>query len=632
MTERADGRHAVAAALLAVGAIAIVTAASIGAMSLADALTATGLPNPGPVTTYGVPAIRAAGEIAAAVAVGGFLFAAFLVPPQASGVLDVGGYRALRLGGVACAIWAICAAMLVVLTVSDVSGIPLRQLGLGEIWAGADLVEITKAWRWTAILAALVAVASVPVLRWTPTPVLLAACCLTLVPVSMSGHSSSGGAHDMATNSMLIHLGAGALWVGGLLMLLAHALRSGTHLDLAARRFSAVALWCFAAIAVSGIINAAIRIRPGELLTDYGLLVVGKVLALCALGGLGWRQRRSGVAALHCDPIARGPLLRLALIEALIFGVTIGIAVGLGRTPPPPATAEPTPAQMVIGFDLAGPPTFARILLDWRFDLMFGTTAIALAVLYAAGVRRLRRRARPWPASRTVFWLTGCATLLVATSSGLGSYMPAMFSMHVVVWTLLSTAIPALLVAGAPVTLALRALPPAGRAAAPGPREWLTALLRSPLAVFLGNPAVASIAFIGGFTVLHTAPVLETAINDHTAHVVTNGYLLVTGCLFFSVVAGRANAPTHRGVLVICSLTAYFGVGLLLIRRDDVLGASFYRSIQLSWHVDLLADQRLGGEIIAGTALLAAVAVLVAALSRWWRDRAKPAPAPHRRS
>ena len=37
--------------LVGVGVLAGATAAGIGALSLADALTATGLPNPGPVTT-----------------------------------------------------------------------------------------------------------------------------------------------------------------------------------------------------------------------------------------------------------------------------------------------------------------------------------------------------------------------------------------------------------------------------------------------------------------------------------------------------------------------------------------------------------------------------------------------------
>ena len=84
--------------LSGVALLAGVTAAGLGALSLADALTATGLPDPGPVTTYGLPFVRAAGEIAAVVAVGSFMFAAFLVPPQPTGVLDAAGYRALRMG------------------------------------------------------------------------------------------------------------------------------------------------------------------------------------------------------------------------------------------------------------------------------------------------------------------------------------------------------------------------------------------------------------------------------------------------------------------------------------------------------------------------------------------------------
>jgi hypothetical protein len=36
----------------------------------------------------------------------------------------------------------------------------------------------------------------------------------------------------LATNSLLIHLIAGALWAGELLALVAHAMRSGEHADL----------------------------------------------------------------------------------------------------------------------------------------------------------------------------------------------------------------------------------------------------------------------------------------------------------------------------------------------------------------------------------------------------------------
>ena len=211
--------------LLGVAALAGVTAAGLGAMTLADALTATGLPDPGPVTTYGLPFVRAAGEIAAVVAVGSFMFAAFMVPPQQNGVLDADGYRALRVGTVASAIWTVCSALLVPLTVSDVTGQPLTsRLSPSDIWAVAGLVETAGAWRWTAVLAAIVTVVSIPVLRWSPTPMLFAGSLVTLLPLALTGHSSSGGSHDLATNSLLIHLIAAALWAGGLLALLVHAL------------------------------------------------------------------------------------------------------------------------------------------------------------------------------------------------------------------------------------------------------------------------------------------------------------------------------------------------------------------------------------------------------------------------
>src|SRR3954463_10551795 len=89
---------AVRPGLFGVARLAGATAAGLGALSLAEALIATGLPNPGAVTTLGLPFVRAVGEIAAVLATGSFLFSAFLVPPQPNGVLDADGYRALRLG------------------------------------------------------------------------------------------------------------------------------------------------------------------------------------------------------------------------------------------------------------------------------------------------------------------------------------------------------------------------------------------------------------------------------------------------------------------------------------------------------------------------------------------------------
>ena len=620
--------HVVWPVLFGVALLAGVTAAGLGALTLADALTATGLPDPGPVTTYGLPFVRAAGEIAGVVAVGSFMFAAFLVPPQQNGVLDADGYRALRVGIVASGAWTVCAALLVPLTVSDVTGQPLTsRLSSSDIWSVASLVETAGAWRWTAFLAAIVTVASIPVLRWSPTPVLFGGSLVTLIPLALTGHSSAGGSHDLATNSLLIHLMSAALWAGGLLALLVHALRGGGHADLSARRFSAVALWCFVAMALSGVVNALVRIRPTDLFDDgYGWLVIAKASALCALGVVGWRQRRSGVAALQSDPEARGPLIRLALTEAMIFGLTFGVAVALSRTPPPPPPIfNPSIPAIEIGYDFAGPPTVARVLFDWRFDLVFGTAAIVMALLYLAGVRRLRRRGDSWPTGRTAAWLLGCLVLLFATSSGVGRYMPAMFSMHMAAHMLLSMLTPVLLVLGAPVTLALRALPTAGKGDPPGPREWLLAALHSRVSRFFTNPIVATVLFVAGFYGLYFGGIFDAAVGTHAAHLAMNLHFLLTGYLFYWVVIGvdptpRPIPPLGKVAMVFASLPLHAFFGVVLMSTKSVLGESFYKSLQLYWHTDLLGDQRLGGGIAWAAGEIPLVVVMIALLVQWTRS------------
>jgi putative copper resistance protein D len=614
--------------LIGVAVLAGCTAAGIGALSLAGALTATGLPDPGPVTTVGLPFVRAAGEIAAVLAVGSFLFAAFLVPPQKSGVLDAGGYRALRLGTIASGAWAVCAALLVPLTISDVSGHRVADLDPGTIWSLTGLINTASAWRWTAILAAAVTLASLSVLRWSWTPPLLAGSVVTLIPLGLTGHSSAGGSHDLATNSLLIHLVAASVWAGGLLALLAHGLRDGDHLGLAARRFSTVALWCWVAMALSGLVNALVRVLPSDLLTTgYGRLVVAKFVALCLLGVLGWRQRRSAVAALQDDRRgARGVLTRLALTEAAVFGLTFGIAVGLGRTaPPPPPARLPTIPEAEIGYDFDGPPTAVRILLDWRFDLIFGTAAIVFAAMYVAAVMRLRRRGDHWPPGRTVSWLLGCLALLFVTSSGVGRYMPAMFSMHMVAHMGLSMLVPILLVLGAPVTLALRALPAAGRDAPPGPREWLLAALHSRLSRFLTNPVVATVLFVAGFYGLYLSNLFDTTVSSHAGHLAMNVHFLLSGYLFYWVVIGvdptpRPIPPLAKVGVVFASLPLHAFFGVVLVGWRKVLGADYYRSLGLSWHTDLMGDQRLGGGIAWAAGEVPLVIVMIALLVQWARS------------
>ncbi|TDP38404.1 cytochrome c oxidase assembly protein [Nocardia ignorata] len=609
------------------GAMAAAVAAIVVALSAAQALSLLGIPDPGALTTYGLPALRALADLSAAVTVGSLLFAAFLLPPKDSGLLEAGGYRAVRRASDAAIVWAVCAALLVPLTVSDTTGQPVGSIWRPEVlWPVIAQVEVAGAWRTTTVLALVLAIGCRLALRWSWTPILLALAIGTMMPLALTGHSSSGGSHDVATNSLILHMISAAVWVGGLVAVLAHAMRGGADTDVAARRFSLAATVAIVVIALSGVINAWVRVPAVDLFTTtYGRLVLAKTAALVLLAGLGFLQRRAALPALAADARDRAALIRFAGVEMLIFAATIGLAVGLGRTPPPPPTSIPTPTEVELGYTVDGPPTVGRLLFDWRFDLIFGTLAIVLAALYLLGVHRLRARGDAWPLGRTIAWVSGCLVLLLATSSGVGRYAPAMFSVHMGAHMALSMLAPILLALGGAVTLALRALTPAGRGGIPGPREWILAAVHNPVSRFLTQPVVASVIFVAGFYALYLGGIFDATVDSHAAHLMMNAHFLISGYLFYWVVIGidpkpREVAPLTKLAMVFGTLPFHAFFGIALMSMTTVLGGWFYRTLDLGWNIDLLADQRNGGSFAWASGEVPLVVVMLALLIQWSRS------------
>ncbi|WNV83195.1 cytochrome c oxidase assembly protein [Umezawaea sp. Da 62-37] len=590
------------------------------------ALLAAGLTSATGNDRIGLIIVRVLTESAAVVTIGSLLLAAFLVRPQASGLLAADGYAALRTAGWTSLLWTLGAVLAVPFTAADAFGQPVLDLfNPAELLQVVGLIEQARAWVITAVIVALIALGTTLVLSWGWTAVLFFLALFALVPVAVTGHSSGGGSHDMATNSLLFHLVAAAVWVGGLIALLAHGRRRGSDLALATTRFSAIALVCWIVMAVSGVVNALVRLPLRDLFTtDYGLLVTAKTAALLLLGGIGYLQRVRGVR----DVVEKGSgraLLRLAGVEVLLMFITLGLAAGLSRTPPPTdGRALPSTVELRIGYDLAGAPTAFRLFFDWRFDLIFGTVSIALAVLYLLGVRRLRKRGDSWPVGRTVAWVLGCATVLFATSSGVGRYAPAMFSVHMEAHMLLSMLAPILLVLGGPVTLALRALPTAGDGP-PGPREWLLAFVQSPVAKVLTNPFVALFLFVGSFYGLYFSGLFDSALPNHWAHLAMNAHFILVGYVFYWPVIGIDPAPNRlpplgRLGLLFASIPFHAFFGIVLMSSQSVIGELYYRSMGLPWVTSQLDDQRLGGGIAWAAGEVPLLVVMVALLVQWARS------------
>src|SRR3954447_12479052 len=623
-------------------AVAVLVAAGLTALTGARPLASLGLPDPGTLTTLALPAMRAVAEIASAVTVGSLLLAAFLVAPQRSGYLDVAGYRAVRAASWAAVAWAAAAALMIPLTVADTLGRPVSDvLSPGLLIDLVPRLEVATAWTLTALLALVVLAGCRTVLSWGWTVVVFALAVFGPVPVAVTGHSATGGSHDVATDSLLLHTVAASLWVGGLVAVLALATgrtpdRAGA-LATAVPRFSRLALVCWLALAVTGVVNALTRVPLGSVFsTGYGLLLLGKTAALVVLGVLGAAHRRSSVdAAARGEPRAR---LRLGGVEILLMLATIGLAVALGRTAPPDTgAAAPSRTEVLLGYDLAGPPTFARLALDWRFDLLFGTAAIALAAVYLLGVRRLRRRGDAWPPGRTLAWLAGCAVLLIATSSGIGRYAPAMFSVHMGEHMLLAMLVPILLVLGGPVTLALRALPTSGRDGPPGPREWLLGAIHSPVARWLTHPLFTLPVFVGSYYVLYFSGLFPAALPQHWAHLLMNAHFIGAGVLFFWPLIGvdpapRRLPPAARLGIVFGSLPFHAFFGVALMGASTAVAERWSRALALPWVPAPLADQKLGGAVAWASGELPLLLVIVALLIQWSRQDERSARRADRRA
>lgn len=608
-------------------------AGPLSALSVGEALQLLGIPDPGPLTTIGLPVVRTATEICVALAIGLAFFATFYTPQQSNGTLDVVGYRSQQWSAVANTAGGVGAALLIPLTLSDQSGMPLGSALAPDRWLLAiSTIDVASSWRWTALLAVAAAVGQRLTLSWRWSVIWLVVSTAALLPVAATGHSSAAGAHDMATNSLVIHLIGTAVWLGGVMAIVLHALRGSPGLGLALRRHSVIATWCLGFVAASGVINALVRVHPGDIVTTtYGWLIVAKAVLIVAVGLMALQVRRRVLGTAAADGrVSRNRVWTFAGAETLVMAITFAVAVSLGRTPPPPPRSIPGVQEVLLGFVLDTPPTLTSVLTQWRFDLIVGTASVACIVLYAWGLITLRRRGDSWPLSRTLFWMAGSVCLFVTVNSGLGMYMMAQFAPHMIGHMMLSMLVPVLLALGGPLTLALRAIAPAGRGNPPGPREWILEFVHNPISRVLTHPIVAMVQFVAGFYLVYFGGFYDSLAADHFGHLFMNIHFLISGYLFYWSIIGvdrspHSFSPLYKLLVLLISLPFHSFFGVMLMRSTEVLAPDWYGGLALPWVGDLLRDQHVGGGIAWGIAEVPLLLVMVALAVQWYRSDQKKA-------
>jgi putative membrane protein len=255
----------------------------------------------------------------------------------------------------------------------------------------------------------------------------------------------------------------------------------------------------------------------------------------------------------------------------------------------------------------AGMPSVGRVLSSWQpTATVLGGCALA-AGLYALGIVR---RGRPWPARRTIAFVSGLAVVVVSLDSGLDTYSEQLASLHMTQHLALTIVAAPLLALGAPVTLALGGA--RGRT-----RAGLVRMIGSAPVHALSRPVSTWLLFVGAIVGWHLSPLYDLSLRHPLLHELEHLVLLTTAVLFWAQVVGLDPLPHRLGAIgrllyLLAAMPAMSLIGLWLVDSRTVRYPAYLaptRALGLS----PLRDQHIAGVIMwGGDALLGAITLMIA--------------------
>jgi putative copper resistance protein D len=524
---------------------------------------------------------------------------------------------------IAALIWAITTGALIVATLANILGTDLSgALDPTSMRSFISQITLGKYMFAQLCLALLVAAIAIRIRGVAGANALLLLSLAAIIAPVFESHSASSGSHALAIGSLVVHVVAISLWVGGLVAIT--FLRAQDR-AIALPRFSALALWAAIAVSASGTANAWSRLNfQSAWSSDYARMVLLKIVLTVALIFFGYLNRRQLKGSLKLDGKQLG---RLLSVEVLIMAVTTFVGSKLS-TMQPPLRAESSvldPGLAVAGIATPPPPNLWRLISLYDPDaLMIGVLITAVA-LYIRGVIILTRRGDKWPVGRTVAFALGISAIDYATSGGLGVYAKFSFEYHMIAHMLLGMVAPIGIVLGAPITLALRTLPQGRTSQERGVRGTLIALLHSKPAAVFTNPVSALALFDGSLFVLYMTPLFGNLMQSHLGHLVMSVHFLLAGILFFHIIIGIDPNPRKvphivRIVILFAAMSIHAFFAVALISTSTLLDQGYFASLQTPWNLDLLADQHAGGSVAWAMGEIPILLALVATFIQWMRD------------
>jgi len=611
--------------LIAIG----IAATAIGLMVTGSSYqsAAEGISDTGPFVAWGVAILRVLTDIAGIVTIGFLVSAAFLDPSGKNGVLSAAGRKDILRGSWAAAIWAVLALVQAFFLLAYVLGVSLVEaLTPSVVSTYATDVPATRA---LIVMFFIAAVISLGGFITSTTDVSAAGIVLALIAISLpslAGHGAGLGDHALALTAGIAHVVAAALWVGGLVVLLFHAIKRDIPLGRALERFSPLALIAIILLAVSGLSNAYTRLNTFDELfsTGYGQVILAKVALIIGLGLFGFQLRRRVIPTMS-SPGAHKRFTKVAVVEVIIMFAAAGLGVALATSAYPRVEELlPTFGESLLGYPYPPAPTVSGVVFGFQFEPFFLTGSLIAAALYVIGFVRLRKRGDAWPAMRLVSWMAGIAIVIWCTNSGIALYSQVSVGLHMVNHMTLTMLGPIFLVLGAPATLALRALKPSS-AGERGPREWLVLFLNSRINGFATNPFFVFFIYVIGLYGLYLTPAFGWLMGSHIGHVVMQLHFIFAGYLFYWVLIGIDPRPHPlpfwgRIILLLLAISVHAFFSVILMMGTTPMAIEWYGIVRPEWVVDPIADSIYGGQVAWGIAEFPALIVFIAIMVQWARS------------
>jgi len=275
-----------------------------------------------------------------------------------------------------------------------------------------------------------------------------------------------------------------------------------------------------------------------------------------------------------------------------------------------------------------------RLLTGWELAPVPLVVTVWGVGLYLLGVRTLRLRGDAWPVGRTVMFVgVGMGSFYVATSSGLAAYDTTLLSVHMAQHMVLSMLVPLALALGAPVSLALRTLPPR-------PRHWLLVVLHSRAAKVLSFPPLTLALYVVSPWALYFSSWYDATLSHVWLHELMHVHLVVVGTLFFWPIVGIDPLPGRVGypfrmLLVVLTLPFHAFLGVTIMGQETLLGGDHYRALRglpgYGWLPDPLDDQHLAGGLLWSAGDLVGLVLFGVLFAQWVRASVKEAAREDRR-